>query len=89
MAHITRGETQQMQRIEAQVREVAQAMTERVDKVENQMGSIRLSQKEEAEKAVGSGVFGLKAEILQELDKEIKALETRLMVNLMKTAKPQ
>ena len=71
---------QQIQNTETRVHEVKQAMTERVDKVENQMESICFSQKAGAKKAMGYGVFGLKDEILQELDKEIDVPKTKLMV---------
>ena len=57
-------------------------MTERMDKVEYQMESIRSRQKEEAEAAVGHGISELKTQILQEIDKEITALETKLMVKM-------
>ena len=56
-------------------------MTEWVDKVEHQLESIRLSQKDEAEAVVlDCGVYVVKTQILQEVDIEIDALETRLMV---------
>ena len=50
--------------------------------VEYQMESIRSGQKEEAEAAVGHGISELKTQILQEIDKEITALETKLMVKM-------
>ena len=57
-------------------------MTERMDKVEYQIESIRFGQKEKAEAAVGHGIFELKTQILQEIDKEITTLETKLMVKM-------
>ena len=47
------GETQQMQSAEAQVREVAQAMIERVDKVEYFVESTLLCQKAETVMTMG------------------------------------
>ena len=52
-------------------------MIERVEKVEHQLDSIRSSQKEEAEMAMNYRIYGLKTQILQEVGKEIDALETR------------
>ena len=71
-----------MQSTATQVRRIAQAMTEQMDKVEYQMESIRSGQKEEAEAAVGHGISELKTQILQEIDKEITTLETKLMVKM-------
>ena len=76
------GTTWQMQSTATQVCGIAQAMTEQMDKVEYQMESIRFGQKEEAEAAVGHGISELKTQILQEIDKEITALETKLMVKM-------
>ena len=57
-------------------------MTERVDKVEYQLESIRSCRKEEAKIAVNNGIYGLKTQILQEVDNEIDVLETKLMVKI-------
>ena len=58
-------------------------MTKRVDKVEHQLDSIRSSEKEESEVAVNCGIYELNTQILQEVDKEINALEIELMVKLI------
>ena len=71
-----------MQSTATQIRGIAQAMTEQMDKVEYQMESIRFGQKEEAEAAVGHGISNLKTQILQEIDKDITTLETKLMVKM-------
>ena len=71
-----------MQSTATQVCGIAQAMTERKDKVEYQMESIRIGEKEEVEAVVGLQISELKAQILQEIDKEISALETKLMVKM-------
>ena len=71
-----------MQSTTTQVCGIAQAMTERMDKVEYQMESIRFGQKEEAEAVVGHQISELMTQILQEIDKEITALETKLMVKM-------
>ena len=71
-----------MQSTKTQVRGIAQAMTERMDKVEYQMESIFSGQKDEVEAVVGHGISELKTQILQEIDKEIIALETKLMVKM-------
>ena len=76
------GTTWQMQSTETQVLGIAQVMTEQMDKVEYQMESIRSGQKEEAEAAVGHGISELTTQILQEIDKEITALKTKLMVKM-------
>ena len=57
-------------------------MTEQMDKVEYQMESIRSRQKEEVEVAAGHGISELKTQILQEIGKQITALETKLMVKM-------
>ena len=49
-----------MENTETQICEVAQAMTERVDKVEHQLESIRSSQNEEADLVANDGFYGLK-----------------------------
>ena len=53
-----------------------------MDKVEYQMESIRFGQKEEAEATMGHGIFELKTQILQEIDKEITVVKTKLMVKM-------
>ena len=62
------GTSQNVQNTSSQVREIAQAMSKRVDKVEQQMESVCSSQKEEADQVVEYGIFGLKTEILHEVD---------------------
>ena len=74
------GSSQQIQSTEAQVREIAQAMIEKVDKVEHLLESTRLYQKEETKTIVGQWIFELKMQILQKVDKDMTELETKLMV---------
>ena len=57
-------------------------MAERVDKVEQRIESICSDREKEVEQVVGHVTFGLKSEILHEVEKEIEALETRLMVKM-------
>ena len=73
------GTSQKIQDIGTQAREVSQAMVERVDKVEEQMMSIRSTLKKEAYLAVEYKAKELKTEILTEVDQKMTALETRLM----------
>ena len=54
-------------------------MVERVDKVEEQMTSIRSNLKMQAYLAVDYISTGLKTEILTKVDRKMIALETRLM----------
>ena len=51
-----------MNDIGAQAREVSQAMTKRVDKVEQQMECVHSSQREEPHSAVEYRILGLKNE---------------------------
>ena len=46
------------------------------------MESVRFDQKEEADRAVGYAIFGLKNEIMREVDKEVMALEARMGVKM-------
>ena len=73
------GTSQNIQDIGTQAREVSQAMSERVDKVENQLESIRLNMKTEAYLAVSYKVNELKTEVTSAVDQKMMALETRLM----------
>ena len=52
------GTSQNIQNTSTQVREIAQAMSERVDKVEQKMKSVRSSQKEVVDQAVEYGILG-------------------------------
>ena len=76
------GTSQNIQNTSIQVHEVAQAMSERVDKVEQEMESVCFGQKEEVDWALQYGIFGLKIVILCEVDQEIVVLETRLEVKI-------
>ena len=64
-------------------------MRKQVDKVEHQLKSVHSSQKKEVEQVVEHGICGLKTEILSEMDKEIEALETRLVVKMNEPLRPQ
>ena len=46
------------------------------------MESVCSSQKEEADQVVEYAIFGLKTEILHEVDQEVALLETRLEVKM-------
>ena len=59
-----------------------QVMSERVDKVEQQMDSVHFDQKEEADRVVGYTISRLKNEIMREVDKEVAALEVRMEVKM-------
>ena len=59
---------QHIQNTDSEVRDIAQAMSERVDKGEQKMETVRSDQKEEADRAVGYAIFELKMEILCEVD---------------------
>ena len=49
-----------------------------MDKLEKKLESICYDQKEETDRSVGSAIFGLKTEILREVDQEVEVLETTL-----------
>ena len=57
-------------------------MSERVDKVEQKMEFVRSDQKEEFDRAIGYAIFGLKNEIMCEVDKEVMVLEVRMEVKM-------
>ena len=59
-----------------------QAASEQMDRVEQQLEYVHSGQKEEADWAMEYGIFGLKTEILCEVDPEIATLETRLEVKV-------
>ena len=67
-----------MQNTFTQVHEIAQAMSGWMDKVDQHLEYVCSDQKEEADLAVGYAIFGLKTEIMRELDQEVTMLETRL-----------
>ena len=54
-------------------------MSERVDKVENQLESIRSNMKTEAYRAIAYKGNELKTEVTSVVDQKMMALETRLM----------
>ena len=64
------GTLQKIQDIGTQARDVSQAMVEWVDKVEEQMMSIRSTQKTEAYLAVNYKSNELKTKILIEVDRQ-------------------
>ena len=70
---------QTSQDIGAQAREVSQAMVERVDKVEEQITTVRSTLKTEAYLAADYKSQELKATILSEMNQRMTALEMRLM----------
>ena len=73
------GNAQKIQDIGAQAREVPQAMTERVDKVEGQMMLMQSLVKTEAYQAANYRSAELEKKILREVDQKVMALETRLI----------
>ena len=70
--------SQNIQNIGSQIHEIAQATSRRMDLLGQQLGSICSGQKEEADQAVGYAIFGVKTEILSEVDQEVEELEKRL-----------
>ena len=74
------GNSQKIQDIGTQAREISQAMSERVDLVEKRVMSIQSILKAEAYKAADYRSAELKKEILNEVDQKIIALETRIIV---------
>ena len=55
-----------------QVREMAQATSGQMDKVEQQLEFVCSDYKEEAELVVGYEIFGLKAKILREVERKLQ-----------------
>ena len=70
---------QKLQHIGTQARDVSQAMTERVDKVEGQMMLMPSLVKTEAYQAADYKSAELEKKILREVDQKVMALETRLI----------
>ena len=73
------GTSQTSQDIGTQAREVSQAMVERVDKVEGQIMAIRSTLKKEAYLVADYKIQELKADISNEVNQKMMALETRLV----------
>ena len=67
-----------MQNTCTQVRKIAQAISEWMDNVDQQLEFVRSDQKEESDWAVGYAIFGLKIKITREVGQKVAVLETRL-----------